>query len=258
MPRIVKYILIIVLLCSINLFADDWPVFKGNIYYTGNNDEITVNNGNLKWLYEASNTALNPVVSDGRIYFLDISKNVYCLDEETGRLRWKIDLRQLSSQFRSSTKVFGKSKYPLIKGDKLFITDNIAVYCINKHSGQIFWARTGMRTDDPNLKVDEKRGGWDRTDPVKGSGSYRGDKSTYAMVDGIYSDPVIVGDVIYYGTRNELISREIVNGHILWNNSDIKSWSQFPSFYDNLIFTSSMDYKTGVYSIYCLQSDTGR
>ena len=86
----VIYGLMAALLFPFSLSADDWPVFKGNIYYTGNNDEITVNNGNLKWLYEASNVTLNPVVSDGKIYFLDIAKNVYRLDVRRVALNGKL------------------------------------------------------------------------------------------------------------------------------------------------------------------------
>ena len=66
--------------------ASDWPIYKGNIYYTGNNDEITVKNNNLKWLFQASDMIYNPIVSDGMIYFVDIKKNVYCLDENSGKL----------------------------------------------------------------------------------------------------------------------------------------------------------------------------
>lgn len=249
----------IILLSSLSTLADDWPIYKGNIYFTGNNDEITVKNSNLKWLYQADNVVLNPITSDGKVYFLDLVKNVYCLDEERGRLLWKVSLMELSSQFRASGKAFGKEKYPLIKGNRLFITDNIALYCLDKNTGSVIWARTGMRTDDPNLRVNtEKIPLKDRTDPVRGSGNWNPEKSTYAMVDSIYSDPVIIGDVIYYGTRNELMSREIVNGHMLWNNDEIKSWSKFPSFYDEYIFTQSMDYKKNTYSLYCLKADTGK
>lgn len=239
--------------------ADDWPIYKGNIYFTGNNDEITVKNSNLKWLYQASDAVLNPISSDRMIYFIDLSKNVYCLNEETGKLVWKVNLLELGSQFRGATKSFGTSKYPLIKGDKLFITDNMVIYALNKQTGKVIWARTGMRTDDENLKTPDNKiiNLKDRTDPIKDSGNWNPEKSTYATIDSIYSDPVVIGDIIYYGTRNEFISRDISNGHILWNNKDIKSWSKFPSFYDEFIFTQSMDYKTNIYSLYCLKSKTG-
>ncbi len=250
----------LIIISSLTLRAEDWPIYKGNIYFTGNNDEITVKNSNLKWLFQADNVVLNPITSDGRVYFLDLVKNVYCLDEERGRLIWKVSLMELSSQFRASGKAFGKGKYPLIRGDRLFITDNIALYCLDKRTGKVIWARTGMRSDDANLKVKpmERVPLKDRTDPVRGSKNWNPEKSTYAMVDSIYSDPVIIGDVIYYGTRNELISRELVNGHMLWNNDEIKSWSKFPSFYDEYIFTQSMDYRKNTYSLYCLRADTGK
>jgi len=256
----IAFILLSFLICGTILYAEeDWPIYKGNIYFTGNNDEITVKNNNLKWLYQATEAVLNPIASDGMIFFIDLSKNVYCLDEESGKLRWKVDLHDMASQFRGSTRSFGKSKYPLIRGDKLFITDNIAVYAMNKYTGKVIWARTGMRSDDPNLKTPEKKNIQlkDRTDPVKGSGNWNPEKSTYAMIDSIYSDPVIVGDTIYYGTRNEFISRDINNGHMLWNNEEIKSWSKFPSFYDEYIFTQSMNYKTNIYTLFCLKASTG-
>ncbi len=260
MFRKIIFISAALIISATAILAEDWPIYKGNIYFTGNNDEITVKNSNLKWLFQADNLVLNPITSDGRVYFLDLAKNVYCLDQEKGRLLWKVSLMELSSQFRASGKAFGKSKYPLIRGERLFITDNIALYCLDKNSGKVMWARTGMRTDDPNLKPDtgEKIPLKDRTDPVRGAGNWNPEKSTYAMVDSIYSDPVIIGDVIYYGTRNELISREIVNGHMLWNNDEIKSWSKFPSFYDEYIFTQSMDYTKNTYSLYCLRADTGK
>lgn len=257
-----KIFITIILIFAANLFSpaysQDWPIYKGNIYFTGNNDEITVKNNNLKWLFQATEMVLNPIASDGMIFFIDLSKNVYCLDEETGKPRWKSDLKILSSQFRSSSMSFGKAKYPLIKGDRLFITDNIALFCLNKFTGQVIWARTGMRSDDANLQVPgQEKTPMKGRNPVTDSKNWQPGKSAYAAVDNIYSDPVIVNDIIYYGTRNEFMSREIVNGHMLWHNNDIKSWSRFPSFYDEFIFTQSMDYKTSTYTLLCLIAQTG-
>lgn len=79
--------------------SSDWPIYKGNIFFTGNNDEITVKNNNLKWLFQAADMVYNPIISDGMVYFVDIRKNVYCLDEDSGRLIWKLDLKQLSARF---------------------------------------------------------------------------------------------------------------------------------------------------------------
>ncbi len=257
MKRLALIIIGFLLLAS-PIWGNDWPIYKGNIYFTGNNDEITVKNGNLKWLYQASNRVVNPIVSDGKIYFLDLAKRVYCLEQERGKVLWIKDLRKISSQFRKSSVSFGKSKYPLIKGDRLFITDNIAVYCMNKYTGEIIWARTGMRQSDPNLKIPTyNKQSTAYRDPVRYSGNWRPKKSTYAIVDSIYSDPVIIDNTIYYGTREELLSRNIKDGKLLWNNDSIKSWSKFPSYYDGLLFTQSMDYRSNTYTLLCMDANSG-
>jgi outer membrane protein OmpA-like peptidoglycan-associated protein/outer membrane protein assembly factor BamB len=237
--------------------ASDWPVYKGNIFYTGNNDEITVKNNNLKWLFQATDMVYNPIISDGMVYFVDIKKNVYCLEEDSGKLLWKVNLNQLSAQFTPGSKAAGKVKYPLVKGHRLILTDNFVIYCLDKRSGNVLWARTGMRDEkdlfDKDSAYNKKTSRW-------GTGDNRDwdpTKHSTTLVDGIYSDPVIHKDVLYYGTRSVFMSREILQGHMKWNNRNVKSYSGFPSFYENYIFTQSMDYAKDAFTLCCLDADTG-
>ncbi|MGV7929444.1 MAG: OmpA family protein [Spirochaetota bacterium] len=229
---------VLALLCTISymttdIMAADWPIYKGNIYFTGNNDEIVVKNNNLKWLFESPATVFNPIVSDGKVYFLDIKKNVYCLDEEEGKLLWKLDLLQVSAQFNPTRRPAGKVKYPLVKGDTLYVSDSYAIYAIDKNNGTVRWARTGMPEEH-----------YART-----SG---------AMVDGIYSDPFVSEDAILYGTRNVFMSRELRNGRTVWNNSAIGSYSGFPTFYDRYVLTQSMDFGKDRFTVFCLFADSGK
>jgi len=227
-----------ILVQSASLRAGDWPIYKGNIYFTGNNDEITVKNNNLKWLFQADDRVFNPVVSDGRVYFVDLKGAVYCIDEEKGRLIWKTDLKKIASVFRSRSSAAGKVKYPLIKDNMLVISDPIAIYALDKASGAVIWARTGVREEEQKFSGPAGR-------------------AALPMVDGIYADPIILDNEIYYGTRNMFISREIRNGHLRWDNKKIKTYSGFPSFYDELVFAQSMDFSTGRYELHCLNAASG-
>ncbi len=235
--RVGPWVFILVLLCACwyvpALLAADWPIYKGNIYFTGNNDEIVVKNNNLKWLFESPAAVFNPIVSDGKVYFLNIKKNVYCLDEEEGKLLWKLDLLKVAAQFNPTRRPAGKIKYPLVKGDTLFVSDSYAIYAIDKNSGTVRWARTGM--------------------PEEHYG-----KSSGAMVDGIYSDPFVSDEAILYGTRNVFMSRELRNGRTLWNNSAIGSYSGFPTFYDRYVLTQSMDFGKDRFTVFCLYADSGK
>ena len=252
----------VVLLCAVTcdsmlLAAGDWPIYKGNIYYTGNNDEITVKNNNLKWLYQASDMVYNPIISEGLVFFVDLKKNVYCLDEDSGKLKWRINLHEASARFFPAARSAGKVKYPLVQGDRLFLTDNFVVYCLDKRSGRVIWARTGMRDEkdlfdrssEYNRKTPSWRQGADNWDPTKHSTT---------LVDGIYSDPVIRNDTLYYGTRRVFIARETGSGHLKWDNQNVQSYSGYPSFYDPYVFTQSMDYSSKTFTLMCLDAVSGR
>ncbi len=217
----------------------DWPIYKGNIYFTGNNDEVVVKTNTLKWLFQAGERAANPVVSDDRIFFLDVKSHLYCVREDNGALIWKKDIKEISKVFKSYSRAAGKVKYPLIKDNFLFVSDPIAIYAFDKNTGNVIWARTGLR---------------EQKTPPQGLRGY----TSVAMVDGIYADPIISEDRIYYGTRNMFLSRDIRRGHEGWSNEDIKTYSGFPTFYDKYLFTQSMDFSTGRYTVYCLMADSGK
>jgi len=238
--------------------SSDWPIYKGNIFFTGNNDEITVKNSNLKWLFQATDMVYNPIVSDGMVYFVDIKKNVYCLEEDSGKLVWKLNLKELSARFFPGSKAAGKVKYPLVKDNRLILTDNFVIYCLDKRTGNVLWARTGMSDEkelfDRDSEYNRKTPSYD---PNR-AGAWDPSKHSTTLVEGIYSDPVIASDMIFYGTRNVFMSREIIQGHLKWDNKSIKSYSGFPSFYDTYIFTQSMDYQKNTFTLYCLDAATGK
>ncbi|MDH4200649.1 MAG: OmpA family protein [Spirochaetia bacterium] len=216
-----------------NPFAQDWPVYKGNLYLTGNNDEIVVKNNQLKWIQKSGNALYNPVVSDGKIYIVDRASVIYCLDEETGIVVWNVNLVEISREFTGTERKPGKIKYPVIKDRFLIISDATMIYAIDKNNGTIIWSRTALQNEEHPEQIKK------------------------AVIDGIYSDPTIHGNEIIYGTRSVLIARELANGHLKWNRSDIKSYAGFPVFYDACILATSMDYSTQKYFIYNLDIRTG-
>jgi outer membrane protein OmpA-like peptidoglycan-associated protein len=222
--------LFFILFTGAYLFPSDWPTYKGNLYFTGNNDEIIVKNNSLKWLFMASNYIFYPAISDGKVYFSDFDKILYCVKEEDGKLVWKTDLKSISAHFASASAAAGKVKFPVIKGNYIFLSDSTAIYCIDKNSGRTVWARSGLQENDLHM----------------------------AVIDGIYADPIISGDTIYYGTRKNFIARDISSGHVLWSNGAIQSYSGFPAYYDDKIFAASRDYTRNTYEVVCMDRYSGK
>lgn len=218
--------------------GQDWPVYKGNLFLTGNNDELIVKNKNIKWVFRAKTTLFNPIVSDSMVYLVDRKARLYALDEQTGRQIWTQDLLALSKRFNRTARVAGKIKTPVIRGRYLVITDATVIYALDKKTGEVLWARTAWLEES--------------------TPSTMGQRGRRSSIDGIYSEATIHGSEILYGTRNIFISRNLKNGHLNWNRNDIKSYSGFPSFYSDYIFTQSMDYSAGKYNIHCLKLNTGK
>jgi len=239
------------------LSAEDWPVYKGNLYLTGNNDELIVKNKNIKWIFKGKGHLYNPIISDSMVYVIDRSARLFALDEETGAPVWVNDLVEISKQFTGTATSAGKIKYPLVRNNFLIITDATMIYAFDKKTGKVIWSRTAMNDENKYvvkspLENSKARGAGGRFSP-----GIDNDKNA-VRIDGIYSDPVLLGEAIVYGTRNVFIARNISDGHLLWNRPDIKSYSGFPTFYDSYIFTQSMDHSKNIYELHCLNLADGR
>ena len=224
---------------TISKLYPDWPIFKGNLYFTGNNDELIVKNNEIKWTFLADSAIQNPVVSDRRVFFIDLDGQVYCLNEDWGNLIWKMDLKKISSRFKASSPLAGKVKYPLVKDGLVLLTDPIALYALEAKTGQILWARTALRIEEA---------------PTKSAGR----QFKRYQVDGIYSDPVLSDGNVYYGSRNVFLSRSMRNGALKWKNSFIKSYSGFPNYFDEYLLTQSRDYLKNTFSLHLLNKDNGK
>jgi len=216
-----------------NVFAADWPMYKGNLYFSSNNDEIPANGNDVKWIFRGQSRMLNPIVSDNLVYSIDLKKNIYALDKESGAVIWMKNLLTIGGEFKFGSKLSGKVKYPLVYGEYLILSDATAIFCLNKNNGEVIWARTALVDQD------------------------YGKAGTPVRIDGIYADPLIDHSRIYYGTRNFFAARDLATGNLIWANKDVKTYSGFPSVYDKYILTQSVDYSNKIYYLYCLDSATG-
>ncbi|HBE03033.1 MAG: hypothetical protein A2096_05180 [Spirochaetes bacterium GWF1_41_5] len=154
---------------------------------------------------------------------------IYAVNEYTGVLKWKIDLKTVQQKFAFGSKIPGKIKFPVIWGGYLFISDSSALYCLNKNSGSIIWARAGVQESDVKNFV----------------------------IDGIYADPIIFNNKIFYGTRKNFIARDINNGHMLWSRPEITSYSGYAAYFDDKIFAQSRDQLKNTFELFCLQQKNG-
>jgi len=251
-------------LTLVSLHAKDWPIYKGNIYFTGNNDEIIVKNNKLKWAFIAKHKIKNPVVYDGKILFLDTYKNIYCLNQN-GKLIFKLSLNKIASRFRDGARIKGKIKYPIIKDGILYITDSVAIYAISLKKAKVIWARTALIKSSytKRKRYRPKRHGNQRKYSKYKSRQY---KSRYKYnryrrgnyrVASIYSDPAINNHVIFYGARQTFIARRTHDGKEIWRNENIHSFSGFPSFYDKYILTLSANYLKRQFHVIKMNAETG-
>ncbi len=116
-------------LLNASLWSQNWPIYKGNVFFTGNNDAISPIGKDIVWKVKTDGMANSPIVSEGRVYFSTRGGFLYAAKESSGKVIFK-------------TKLYSSAFRPLVlSGEYLIASDFQWLYCFDKKTGQIIWAR---------------------------------------------------------------------------------------------------------------------
>lgn len=143
------------LLLEVENIGKGWssPILAGDmIYVTGMIDTLDYLtaidlSGNIKWqvpygrswIRSYPDTRSTPVVEDNRIYVQSGTGRVVCLDRESGKEIWAMDVDE---KFNVEYHNWGNSETPLIVDDKLICSpggSETSVVALNKLNGVLIW-----------------------------------------------------------------------------------------------------------------------
>jgi outer membrane protein assembly factor BamB len=111
-------------------------------------------NGNVLWTNEyecvytvsyASGPRATPLVHEAKVYTLGSEGHLRCLDADTGKVVWA---RELTTDFETSTPMWGFAGHPLIEGDKLICLvggDGSVAVAFEKNTGTVLWRALSAR-----------------------------------------------------------------------------------------------------------------
>lgn len=199
----------IFLLILINTSYADWQMFMGNHYLTGNNDEIVPEDNRLNWQFEAPSSLFYPVPHKNIIFVNCLDKNLYAIDEITGKIIWKCKLEAPAI------------KSPVTYKNFVLVTAGDFLYVININTGKILWSR--------------KEG-----------------------ISVQLSTPIVIDEIIYYGSRKFFYARDIFNGHLIWKNKNVKIYGGTPIYWNQRIYFLSKDFARRKSILSCISAKNGK
>lgn len=151
-----------VLLCALvpdSMLADDWPTYRGDNARSGFQSSTLPTNLNLAWQFSPAqapqpawpppargsywqeltyvaprivdDNTFHPIISGDAVLFASSADDsLYCLDEATGNLRWRVTTR-------------GPIRYaPTVSAAKVYVgSDDGHAYCFDLENGGLLWQR---------------------------------------------------------------------------------------------------------------------
>lgn len=116
--------------------------------------KISIRDGRILWRYDygRGQSQGRPSVADGKVVFGAWNRQLYCLDAETGTLRWTWN-NGSKSLFRSPGNIV-----PRIAGGRVFIgAPDRAITCIDLDSGRVVWRSTDYKARESSGLSDDGR-----------------------------------------------------------------------------------------------------
>ncbi len=200
---------------------------------------INVLNGSVIWKFDTESELVSePLLEDGKVYFISGTNVLYCLDALTGRQLWVYN-RQESNQLMT-----------IRGGGRPTILDNViyqgfsdgSVVALSANRGQLIWESTLNRNtkfkdidativaDKDTLYVnsyDDRMYALDKKD---------GKVVWSSSLSGGASAPFLAGEKLYYSTSSgELYCLNKETGQVIWKNLTLKGVATDPITYKGLL-----------------------
>ncbi len=288
-----KLFSVIILILSLNVisFSADWPMYMGNFYLTGNNDEIAPDSNRLNWAFKAPKYVTNAIAANLTVYVTSTDGYIYAVNEETGRSKW---------EFNTGKPIFAM---PVVANGYVVTSSGRKFFCLDEQTGNVIWARfdpnyysqfgTPIITGDTVIYATRKmiyarelKNGheiWSNSSietygasPIIYEGivvtagkSYRGGNSTSLLAidartgqniwkqriahDPNSFTPLIKDGKVYIGSRNVFYKFDIQTGEVEYSKQFDSNFGSEPKYSNQKIYISGTD---GY--IYVLDPKTGK
>ncbi len=237
---------------------DWWSMFHHDLQNTGYSTSIAPNTNNILWNFDIAvndnGYANNPIVCNGKIYFMSTTNSVYCLDSINGEIIWSKKLGDIQIGYWNSI--------PTIYNNKLFVCGyDDKIYCLNASNGGIIWSSIPIYSQKFSPKVSYGK---------IYVGSYS--NSFYCLnvsngaiiwsftIDLLPSSPAIFNEKVYiFDTHGKMFCLDAFSGEKIWTydtGGSSTHTSSSPVIYNNKVYIINLENFYGGY-LNCLDAYNG-
>ena len=223
------------------------PMVAGSqVYVTsvaGDLTALSTGTGEVVWTFRPdSDSYASPVAAEGRI-FVAAGREIYALDEESGRMIWKQD-------FYWKPVDNDRGVPALVEGDAVYVSTGETVFSLDAATGETLWSfHLAGAVNSPAvfaqgfLFLASNHGQFFATDPSKAN--YRPEEMVWGfdLADRTLAHPVAVNGILYVQSSDgSLEAYSAANGHLIWTidlgeRADRRSFTVF----ENTVYVGAAD-----------------
>jgi outer membrane protein OmpA-like peptidoglycan-associated protein/outer membrane protein assembly factor BamB len=174
--------------------------------------------GNNDGIIPQGNNILWKFTAPGRLYN-PVGSNERVFVVSTDNHLYCLDMRDGSVLWRFKAEG-ALTRMVVVYQRRVYLPAGQFIYCLDMENGEVLWARK-----DPSI--------------------------------GFYGTPTVAEGKIFYGNRKGFYARELVNGHLVWENPGIYTYGGFPSYWNGMVYTVSKEFQQESARLIALDADSG-
>jgi outer membrane protein OmpA-like peptidoglycan-associated protein/outer membrane protein assembly factor BamB len=174
--------------------------------------------GNNDGIIPQGNNILWKFAAPGRLYN-PVGSNERVFVVSTDNHLYCLDMRDGSVLWRFKAEG-ALTRMVVVYQRRVYLPAGQFIYCLDMENGDVLWARK--------------------------------DQSI-----GFYGTPTVAEGKIFYGNRKGFYARELLNGHLVWQNPGIYTYGGFPSYWNGMVYTVSKEFQQESARLIALGADSG-